>query len=752
MPIQEKTRSDILKNYKKLVVIPLSTVLSLGILVPNIGAETFSHEQQERIQVRVASTESEVSKTDLINKVKALFPGKFDFLKESDFEMSSGHRYPEDDTIRYDLMFYKEVKGKPVQGNFGFVGEDLQLEYFFYQPADASDALFPAKVSKDDAQKIATDFLNQFAKKGEYQSDSTQDFYVENQTLVEPISYTFSFVRSEKGIPIADQQMMITVLGNGEVTNFFRSNPDNKGNTFDDGGKVLPKNQILAKVKENLSVQLQYLVDYDGRTGKPYVSLVYQPAGSATGVHALTGQWQTAYGFTAELPQDKGIQLLSNEPLKAKDTNFTKEKAKAAAEKILAIDSDKVTLKIEAVEERENYRGQEVISVQYMYETKKGDGVGGDLEFDKRTGEILQYYNVRGDFLAELGTEPDQGKKISKTEAKDKAVQYLKEYAPSYLHQYAETGAADIYTEDGTYHFMFPRVVNGIPVMGDQLSVGVAEDGSLELLSVDQVDIENWPAAEKVISKEEAKAKFNESLSLDLRYMNEPLGKEADNHYDLVYLPLYNGLTPGFIDAYTGEWHKLFQKGSSETVSHSWAAEELNYLIKVGILEVEDGKTFNGNAAITKGDALKVLVRSLSPSYELYDSEMQQKAEPSYDNIGEDHPLYQVVERAVSMGILDGEGIFDEKAAMTREELAVWYIRALGLEKAAQQEIYQLNFTDKDKVEKENTGYVALASSFGLLTANTQGNFNPDDNVTYAQLAKSIFRVAKEAYERQIGY
>jgi len=522
--------------------------------------------------------------------------------------------------------------------------------------------------------------------------------------------------------------------------------------TFDDASKVLAENDVLRKVKENLSVQLQYQVDYNWHTGKPYVSLVYKPAGSAEGVHALTGQWKAADRFSAELPKDGGIQFLSKEPLKPKDTNFTKEKARAAAEQLLAVDSDEITLKIEAVEEMENYRGQEVITVRYMYETKNGEGFGSELEFDKATGELIQYYSVSDEFLEESKEESAQEKKMTKSEAKEKAIQYLKEYVPSYLHQYAEEVNESYYAGNGIYHFMFPRIVNGIPVSGDQISVSVAEDGTLLLLSVDQINIDHWPAAANVISKEEAKKKFSDSLSLELRYVNESYDIEKDSHYDLVYLPLYNGVTPSFIDAYTGEWQKLFQQGSDQTVSHSWAEEELNYLIKTGILDVEDAKTFNGNAAITKGVAIEVLVRSLTHSYDLYDTELNGESEQSFENISEDHPLYHVLERAVSMGILEGEGTFDDKAAITREELAVWYIRALGLEKAAKQEIYQLTFADKDQVEKENTGYVALANSFGLLTANKQGNFYPDDNVTYAQLAKSIFRVAKEAYERQIGY
>ena len=65
--------------------------------------------------------------------------------------------------------------------------------------------------------------------------------------------------------------------------------------------------------------------------------------------------------------------MITAEALKPKDSNFSPEKAKAAAEELLAIDSDKIELKIEAVQERKNYKGQEVYSVQYMYETKNGE-------------------------------------------------------------------------------------------------------------------------------------------------------------------------------------------------------------------------------------------------------------------------------------------------------------------------------------------------------------------------------------------
>jgi len=736
-----------LKNYKKLGLIPLSTVLSFSILTPSVGAAPLWNEQQEQLQIRIAEVDSEVTKSDLVQRVKTLFPGKFDFLQEKDFEMSSGHYFPENDTIRYDLSFFKEVKGKQIYGSFGFVGEDLQIEYFYYQPADASDALFPPKVTKEEAQKAATAFLKSFTKDGEYQLDTVNDTYPPAQTLVEPIRYTFSFVRTEKQIPVSNQTIQITVLGNGEIVEFFRGYIKTGTQSFDDAKKVLRKEDVTAKVKANLAVDLRYKVDFHPQTGKPYVKLVYQPTGSIQGVNALTGQWQTAAGFSEELPADKGIQLIAAKPLAPRDPQFSMEKAKAFAEQMLAIDSEKVKLNIENVSERENQLGQKVISVQYMYETKDGGGYGAELIFDKQTGEIIQYFDIKRDLLRELGEKPESGAAISKAEAQDKAVQFLKDYVPSYLHDYSlPTDESYYFAEEGVYYFSFPREVDGILVDGDQIFVSISEDGSLVNLNADKLAIETWPSRAGIKSKDEAADKFKKGLNLELRYQNEE--NMEDNHYNLVYVPVYNGKIYSFIDAYTGEWNSTSTEDNAKHVSHSWAEKELNYLLQTGILEIEDPAKFNGNATISKGETIEMMMKSLTPIYSIYDEE-QLSTEQSFENIGPEHPLYLYVERAVSMGILDPKAaVFDVDAMLTREELAFWYIRALGLEKAAQGDIYKLNFADADKVQSQFKGHVALANSYGILKGTTDGNFNPDQEVTYAQLAVSIVRLAKEAYER----
>src|SRR5690606_37134302 len=115
----------------------------------------------------------------------------------------------------------------------------------------------------------------------------------------------------------------------------------------------------------------------------------------------------------------------------------------------------------------------------------------------------------------------------------------------------------------------------------------------------------------------------------------------------------------------------------------------------------------------------------------------------TFDNIDPKHPFYPEIERAVEAGIIKAEHkTFDVDAPITREELSVWMIRVLGLEQAAKDSsIFQLGFTDADKIQPTNAGYVATANSMGLVKAD-QNRFNPDREVTYAELAVSTIRLA----------
>lgn len=78
----------------------------------------------------------------------------------------------------------------------------------------------------------------------------------------------------------------------------------------------------------------------------------------------------------------------------------------------------------------------------------------------------------------------------------------------------------------------------------------------------------------------------------------------------------------------------------------------------------------------------------------------------------------------------------DDEAAVTREEAAVYMIRAIGAENYAKyNDIYVTPFNDVT----ENKGYIALLSAMGVLSGDGNGNFNPNREMTRAESIIMIY-------------
>ncbi|MCG7345190.1 S-layer homology domain-containing protein [Sporosarcina sp. ACRSL] len=739
-----------MSRYKKAGLLFTSSILSLSMFSSIASASTMVNGQPEKVRIQVASTDIVVTKEELIKKFREMFPNQFDFLTNSDFHVRSPHMYPEDETIRHDLSFTKTINGNQIYGNVGFVGEELEIGYFSYQPHSVPDALFPPKVSKEEAKKIAVDFMKNFLDEKDYQLETNTFNYYPQQILTEPIRYSFTFARTENQVPIADQIVQVSVLGNGDVVGFNKMSQSSTSSTFDDITQIKDKNELLKEVKENLSVDLNYQINYDYQTSDRTVELVYRPAAKLQGIEATTGKWMTANGYTSEFPGKTKIEKISANQLPSKQDGITVEEAKKFAEQFLAIESDQIKLNIDSIQEMDNYNGVPVISVHYMYMHRNG-GSGSSLEFNKNTGEIIRYHNMKDHLLFDLTEKAKKENHLSQQEALSQAVKFIKEWVPSYLNNYAMP-VEEPYVDErlGSYHFTFPRIVNGILVNGDQIGVGISADGSLNSLNVDYQEIENWSSSDEVISEQEAKTILEEALSLKLTYMKHAKNVK-ENHYDLVYLPVFNEESHSYVNARTGEWNNLFTGKDSITVSHPWAEEELNYLINAKVLNLKGDKSFNPDAAISKGEALKVLINSITYFYRGgYFG--QENMNQTFENIDTKHPLYQQIERAVELGIIKADNPnFDVDSPITREELSIWMIRVLGLEQAAKDSsIFTLGFDDADKVQSANAGYIAIANSLGLVKAE-QNQFNPSREVTYAELAVSTIRLAHAIAESGRG-
>ncbi|WP_338651963.1 YcdB/YcdC domain-containing protein [Lysinibacillus sp. Y5S-8] len=729
-------------KFKKLGIILTSTAFSVGILAPISHVSANVKESSERIEIQVASTETKVTKNMLIKKLRSLFPEEFKFVADNDFNSGPGHFYRDDTTVRYELNFYKTINGKDAHGSFVFKGDDLELESFYYQPANIAEAIYPAKYSENEAQKIAQKFLGKFVDSDNYKLRDDYNEYGFNITrpLSEPITYSFVYSPIYNGVLIGDQSITIHVLANGEITGMSSNAESISKASFDRLDQKKNEEDMLAQVRDNLAVELRYYIDYDYRSNQRNVKLVYTPATGFNGVHALNGQWQTANGFTEQLPKTKSVEKISAQPLPPRKNGMTAAEAEEFAKNFLKVDESKAKLNIELVDERENDNGETIYSVNYTYMYGNG-GSGSSLEINKATGELVQYHDLSRDFLVD-----NKVNAISKDAALKKATDYLKEWTPSYLHEYSmpiEDAVFDQYSKE--YYFTFPRMMNGIAVVGDGLYVGIGSDGSLRSLSVYKQKIDSWPSINKVISADKAKEAYSKALALKLQYVKQDT--ENKQHYDLVYAPTYNGSLFNQIDAISGEWlNNEDDSKEKPVISHPTAAKELNYLLNQNVLEVKDLANFNADAAVTKGEALKILLHSLTYGY--YGNGDGEKQ--SFNNIDKKHPLYGVVEQAVKMGIIQPANQFALDATLTRQEFAEWSIKLLQLDNVAKyKDIYKLNFADATSIDPAYTGYIALAHGMGLIDAQ-QNNFNATKSVSYADLAISTVRLAKAIQENKV--
>ncbi|MEK4424940.1 S-layer homology domain-containing protein [Solibacillus sp. FSL K6-1523] len=737
---------------KKWSVAVGSSILALGLLVPTAEASTAVQQQEERVPILVALNENDVSKEQLIKKLKELLPETFSSFKDSDFQMNSmSHHYIGDDVTRYELMFNKKVDKKSTSGSVTFAGGNLDLESYYFQPGSLKDAMFPGKVTSVEAQKVAETFMKKIAKGNDYVIVNDVPSYYSSRVLTDPITYNYSFVRTENGIPIQDDSVMVSVLGDGQIQNFYQMVNGNKRLAFEDKAAMISSQEAINKLKENIQLELQYQINYNFNSGEPYMQLVYQPVTTMIGLHATSNKWYTLSGLSETVPTQAKLERLATAPLKPM-SSITVEQAKEIANSLVNKNVGKGKLTLDSAYENEQ-NGQGIISIMYLYQ-EGNTSYGSSIDFNKNTGELINYSDFSAFSSRYSDDEQPKLPKLAKDKVLNIALEAVKQLAPSTLHEYSQPTIDPIYDEQlGTHYVTFPKIKNGLIVNGDNLAVMVGDDGQLKTYNRSAYQIDEWPDAASAIEKTKAIATFKEALSAKLVYTRAS-SSNPDEAYKLVYIPTVKGQEYYHIDAQTGQIVNGFINGGQDkpTVTHPTAEKELNYLIQAGAIEVKDASQFNADIAITKGQALKTILKSLTYFY--YDDYNQTSEKPtSFDNIDPKHPLYQVVESASANGILKpGQETFNPDEKMTREELAVWFIRTLGLEQAAKHSgIYNVSYADKEKISEQYKGYVALSQAMGLQKLE-QSNFNPTHEVTYADLAVSIIQLAYEiADKRQSG-
>ncbi|NDI34400.1 YcdB/YcdC domain-containing protein [Chengkuizengella sediminis] len=739
-----------MQKKKKLVVLFLSFAILVSSFMSSISAETMTkttiiETSTTTFGASITNTLSEhqdMSRDELVSKVRELFPNKFDFIHDEDFELETLY-----DEEGYRISFYKRFsEDKSIYGDFQF-DESMKLISYYYDAEELGNqgALFPPKVNREEAKEIARGFLQSIQLTNvELENDPYR--FGNTSPLTEPIEYHFSIIIKENGIPIQDQQGSITVQSDGEITRYYNRNSTGR-ETFEDISNISSLETIKEQVEKEINLELVYLIDWDYRNDEIQANLAYGLNPNFDKVYAQDGSYLLNGELTNDLKPNRKYKFISDSP--SQNTNFSKEEAEKLAVELLAPVDEDVELVIKSVNEEERL-GLSTYEVSYMYYFGNS-GTGSSVSFDKETGDVLSFHKT--DYRNQ-GSSSEQNGVITVDEASDKAIEYFKKYAPAKTHEFVfyEDGSNLNQTYlrygDGTeYVFHFPQYKDGIRIEGNGADVSVSkEDGTLIRMNVNDYQPIQWPNPEDALSQEKVISDFKSNLTLELIYDVSPDYKVGGEKTYLAYYSIsFAPEVYSFYDAIQGEWvprsYASDQLSTNIEVEHSWAKKEINYLIMKRIISVGKNEMIDPGKSITVGDGLNILIKSINDPYDIEGTE---GVSPTFSNINLEHDDFHIIERAVFQEIINEEAdtfVIDE--TLTREKLAYWYVRALGLQKMAEQkDLYLIDFTDREQITNDYQGHIAIANSLGLLTENKNGQFRPQESVSLAEISVSVIRLA----------
>lgn len=174
----------------------------------------------------------------------------------------------------------------------------------------------------------------------------------------------------------------------------------------------------------------------------------------------------------------------------------------------------------------------------------------------------------------------------------------------------------------------------------------------------------------------------------------------------------------------------------ADVPADSWAVSAIAQAKEYGLMKGTDDTHFGYGANVTKAEFVTILCNMLR----------WQTASPdtaSFSDVSKGDWYYPYIETALSHNVMDKTSAFQPKTAITREEAAVMFVRALGLSAAAKlEEASSLPFTDV----KTNKGYIAAAKTVGMISGTSATTFNPTGTAKREEIASMTAKVYSSYY------
>lgn len=632
-------------------------------------------------------------------------------------------------------------------------GDIVSMNYWKNEDQSANPSV-PA-ISKADAQEISDKLLSRLLGKRTEELrliPSEQEIIPLNYG---PFNYSLQYQRLTNGVPFLGNGVNVQVSSkDGQVTS-YRLNWNDAQAPGAEG--VISAEQARQAFSEAPFFKLEYWVPSSFRpllTGqKQEAKLVYQLRGENNGgaIDAFTGkplqlnpgEWleNDSYGgggMGAAKEARSGaandaLHVLTPEELKEVERTaklLKQDEAIAAVKGWIEIPAN---LTLRSANLGQDWRSPDKRIWSFDWGSVSNDRESGKPQYlsarvSAATGELLGFV---------VSTQPNDKTevKLDRAAAQNLAEEFLKKVQPERFSQVVLDPESDLMAKMNpepwnNQAFSYRRVVNGINFPENGMIVNVDPvSGKVTNYELNWFDYD-FPGVSGIISKDKAVESFLKARPLTLSYVRI-YSNGIPGDLRLVYLPIAADRSvpvSNTVDAKSGEMldyqGQPIEKGPKPfkftDLTEVKGAAEIAALGQAGLFG-DYGNSFKPLEKMSVDSLLRAMYLSRFGIW---------------GNTGLTEK--EVISKAKDLGWLKED--LKPGDPVNRELLTKVLLRYIQLNKIAElKDIYQVSFQDSDQISPEALGYVAIASSTGIVKVEGQ-TLAPRETVNRAEAAAALFR------------
>ena len=601
---------------KKLLAVASALALTVSAVSPAVLADE-----------TLATQQTETSARENMQKILESVKQRVEIPSEcSEFSSRTEEQYGEK---VYNFTWNEKDGNKSV--NITCTADGVIINYSIngFKSDDKNNTPNLPKISESDAKKTAENFLKQI----------NPDFPYEIKIDESNGGYTFYIKTYVNGVLFTNGNGSVNIDGtDGYVMGFDLGYIQAD---FPSINNAISVDEAKKAYSDKLGLELVYCtyIDEDGNTVAypvytqeysydKYINALTGDVVDVTNYRYFTGnKFESAKGDTA----DSG---LTEQEIKELDNidgliSRTALENKLKSNKLLSIPKN---INTDNISLYKNYDDEYTYAV-----SMSNDKCNIYTSVDAKTGEI-KYYSRWGEDDSEVKNNDDSA---LKTLAGDKAKEYK-------------------YDENS---HLYVRYVNGIKVIGDYVNV-TTNNGVLTDFSMNYTDTE-FPSIENAMSKEDAEKILFDAKDYSIVYMQN----YTDNTRDII--PVYTIDTEN-INPFTGKFVDYQNKEITENASSKLEYSDIDghyaekYIKELAYYGIGfEGGEFKPNEKITQKDFLALLMSINGNDIIVLKNNLEQA---------------NWVYRNSAQNSIISEDERDDDAEVTREEAAVYMIRAIGAE------------------------------------------------------------------------